>query len=454
VNKKIVSHIIGILLVLLVSIPVSAKKRHIPDSLQRITVEVNGIPFHMRRVEGGSFTMGGTIEQTDRDVYTDKPAHLVFLSPYYIAETEVTNQLWAAVMPERESLSPKGYPQHPISYVTWTDCQEFVRRLDSLTGRPFRLPTEAEWEYAARGGAKSKKHRFAGGDEPDSVGWTNHCSGNWTHPVARKRPNELGLYDMTGNVNEWCEDWYAPYNLGTMPNPCVRDSSEGRIARGASYDDCIANSHLSIRRWYAPETSRGYIGFRVAFTLPNDPMMQVEEVEQLPLTKKVKIKGKKLEFSLVPTEEPYYISDEISVQLWKKLMHKEAPSKIKSVATGMRPSDRMLFAERCSRESKEVMVVASAEEIVTAVQQGLIEPSKPNVSERDKNKDVRQLQKKRKNRKNLTLLTELVGVKLTQPDDPVLLQYKREDDDCRPLRLVIRKGARTGTIIVKKQSNL
>lgn len=425
-------------ILMLFAIPTFGKKRpHVPDSLQVITVEVKGIPIHMRRVEGGSFTMGGTIEQTDRDVYTDKPAHLVFLSPYYIAETEVTNQLWAAVMPERESLSPKGYPQHPISYVTWTDCQEFVRRLDSLTGRPFRLPTEAEWEYAARGGAKSKKHRFAGGDEPDSVGWTNHCSGNWTHPVARKHPNELGLYDMTGNVNEWCEDWYAPYNLGTEPNPCVRDSSEGRIARGGSYDDCIANSHLSIRRWYTPETSRGYIGFRVAFTLPDDPMMQVEVEQELPLTKKVKVNGKKLEFRLVPVEEPYYISEEISVQLWKKLMRKDPPSKIKSVATGMRPSDRMIFAERCSRESNERMTVASAEEIVTAVQQGLITTSKAEVKERDKGKSVQQLQKKRKSRKKLTLLTELVGVKLTQPDDPVLLQYKKENDEVRPLRLVI-----------------
>lgn len=430
----------GVMLALPAWMSMSAKRVHVPDSLQVITVEVAGIPIRMHRVEGGSFTMGGTIEQTDRDVYTDKPAHLVFLSPYYIAETEVTNQLWRAVMPEKESLSPNGYPQHPISYVTWTDCQEFVRRLDSLTGQHFRLPTEAEWEYAARGGAKSKKHRYAGGDEPDSVGWTNHCSGNWTHPVARKRPNELGLYDMTGNVNEWCEDWYAPYSLGTMPNPCVRDSSEGRIARGGSYDDCIANSHLSIRRWYTPETSRGYIGFRVAFTLPDDPMMHIEAEEELPLTKRVKIKGKKIDFTLVPVEKPYYISEEISVQLWKKMMHKDAPNKIKSVAIGMRPSDRMVFAERCSRESKEVLVVASAEEVVTAVQQGLIVSSKPDVNQRDKDKDVRQLQKKRKSRKKLTLLTELVGVKLTQPDDPVLLQYKREDDNSRPLRLVIRKG--------------
>ena len=148
--------------------------------------------------------------------------------------------------------------------------------------------------------------------------------------------------------------------------------------------------------------------------------------------------GKKLQFYLVPVEDPYYISDEITVQLWKKMMRKNPPSKIKSVAAGMRPSDRMIFAERCSREAKEVMRVANAEEIVTAVQQGLITTSKADVSERDKNKSVQQLQKKRKNRKKLTLLTELVGVKLTQPDDPVLLQYKKENDESRPLRMVIK----------------
>ena len=316
--------------------------------------------------------------------------------------------------------------------------QEFVRRLDSITGLPFRLPTEAEWEYAARGGDKSMSYRFAGGNEADSVGWTYSCSGAWKHPVGRKHPNELGLYDMTGNVSEWCQDLYGPYQLSTAPNPCGADTGSYRIARGGSYDDCIANSHLSIRRWYTPETSRGYIGFRVAFTLPDDPMMQVEEEKELPLTKKVKVGGKKLQFYLVPVEDPYYISDEITVQLWKKMMRKNPPSKIKSVAAGMRPSDRMIFAERCSREAKEVMRVANAEEIVTAVQQGLITTSKADVSERDKNKSVQQLQKKRKNRKKLTLLTELVGVKLTQPDDPVLLQYKKENDESRPLRMVIK----------------
>ena len=303
---------------LCLALPVLARKHKpvVPDSLKRLEIDVKGIGLTMQRVEGGSYLMGATQDQTDKDTYTDKPAHLVFLSPYYIATMEVTVQLWRTVMPEREIINPKGYPTVPISYVSWIDCQEFVRRLDSITGLPFRLPTEAEWEYAARGGAKSKAYRFAGGNEADSVGWTYSCSGNWKHPVGRKYPNELGLYDMTGNVSEWCQDIYGPYTLSTQPNPCGADTGRYRVTRGSSYDECIANSHLSVRRWHLPETATEYIGFRVALTLPNDPMMQVQQ-EEPPLTRSVRIKGKKLLFIYVPAEEPYYISEEVECSLWR-----------------------------------------------------------------------------------------------------------------------------------------
>ena len=144
-----------ILIAMMVSVlPIAARKRKpiVPDSLQRLAISVNGIEFTMQRVEGGSFVMGATPDQYDRDIYTDKPAHLVFLSPYYIAAAEVPVLLWRAVMPEMEVINPKGYPTVPVSYVSWYDCQEFVRRLDSITGLPFRLPTEAEWEYQKRNG--------------------------------------------------------------------------------------------------------------------------------------------------------------------------------------------------------------------------------------------------------------------------------------------------------------
>ena len=289
---------------------VARDKRVVPDSLQRLEIDVMGATIVMQRVEGGSFMMGSTVEQVDRDIYTDKPAHLVFLSPpYYIATTEVTNALWQKVMPEKETLAPKGYPTNPVSYISWNDAQEFVRRLDSITGLPFRLPTEAQWEYAARGGGKSERFRFAGDMIADSVGWLYPYAGNWTHPVARKKPNELGLFDMTGNVAEWCQDRFGAYTLNTLPDPCGPDTGSYRVARGGSYDNCVANSHISVRKWYKPETSAGYLGIRVALTLPNDPMMQPIP-EEPPLTKTIRVKGRKLKFYYVPAEQPYYISDE------------------------------------------------------------------------------------------------------------------------------------------------
>ena len=433
--------LIGLLCLVL---PLFARKHKpvVPDSLQCLEIAINGINFTMQRVEGGSFMMGATLDQTDRDLYTDKPAHLVFLSPFYMATTEVTVQLWRAVMPEREIINPKGYPTVPVSYVSWLDCQEFVRRLDSITGLPFRLPTEAEWEYAARGGAKSKKSRFAGGNEADSVGWIYPCSGNWKHPVGRKHPNELGLYDMTGNVSEWCRDIYGPYTLSTQPDPCGADTGRYRIVRGGSYDECIANSHISVRRWHLPETATEYIGFRVALTLPDDPMLQPIS-EEPPLTRSVRIQGKKLRFFYVPAEQPYYISEEIECPLWKKLMFKDAPGRYKSVALGMNKSDRTRFAEYCSRISKEALFVASAEQIVLAEQLRIIEHFQPNVSHKRKNDSTRSIQRRRKAADRLSPWTELVGVRLPKPDDPVLLQFKTADDDSRPLRLVIFCSSRS-----------
>lgn len=423
----------SIILLLVAIPPLAAKKRpQVPDSLRRMTVEVNGVPLTMQRVEGGSFLMGATHEQYDPDTYTDKPAHLVFLSPFYMATTEVTSQLWKTVMPDKETLCPSGYPQHPISYVNWYDCQEFVRRLDSITGLPFRLPTEAEWEYAARGGERSRSFRFAGDHCADTVGWLYACSGNWTHPVACKRPNELGLYDMTGNVAEWCQDLYGPYRLSTTPDPQGPDTGSCRIVRGGSYDECAANSHLSVRRWYAPETAAGYIGFRVALTLPDDPMMQ-KETESPALTRNIRIKGKKLRFTLVPAEQPYYISDEVTASFWKKIKGMEPPGNEQGAAVGMSWQERLRFAEECSRIADQPLAVASVAETDTAIQKGAIGSLKPK-----KERSAREIHRSRKAREKLSPWTELVGVKLALPDDPVLLQFKGDANEKRPLRLTWR----------------
>ena len=424
--------ITALLLLLLLSL--AAKKRQpVPDSLQTLIFEVNGVPIRMQRVEGGSFVMGATPDQHDPDTYTDKPAHLVFLSPYYMATTEVTNRLWRAVMSEKEMLELSGYPEHPVSFVSWHEAQRFVRRLDSITGMPFRLPTEAEWEFAARGGAKSKHYRFAGGDISDSIGWLYSVAGNWTHPVAHKQPNELGLYDMTGNVAEWCQDLYGPYQLTTAPDPCGADTGSFRIVRGGSYDEAKANCHLSVRRWYEPETSVGYIGLRVALSMPDDLMKQVVP-EEPPLTQKVRIKGRRLHFYLVPGEEPYYISDEISANQWKRVMAAEPPDKERGLAVGMSRQERLRFAETCSRLADKPLAVASIAEVDSAIAKGVIDPPK----QPKRKQSVRSTQRSRRTREKLSPWTELVGVRLSLPDDPVLLEYKGDANEKLPLRLIIK----------------
>lgn len=429
-------------LVVLLWLPVSAKKRlAVPDSLRSMRIEVKGVGITMKRVEGGSFIMGATSEQYDPDTYTDKPAHLVFLSPFYIATTEVTNRLWRAVMEEREMLNLSGYPEHPVSFVSWHEAQEFIRRLDSITGLPFRLPTEAEWEYAARGGEKSRHFRFAGSNEADTVGWLYPIAGQWTHPVGGKQPNELGLYDMTGNVAEWCQDLYGAYQLSTHPNPCGADTGSYRIARGGSYDDCKANSHLSVRRWHSPETSVGYIGLRVALTLPNDPVassqlrgVNSDEEGYLPLVQKIRFKGRRLHFSLVPGEEPYYISEEISASLWKKITGFEPPAKEKGIAIGMSKQERIRFAELCSRAAERPFSVATLVEIDSALSKGVIAP--PQSPKRPRS--VRATQRSRKTREKLSPWAELIGVRVKQPDDPVLLEFQGDANEKLPLRLILR----------------
>ena len=163
------------------------------------TFTVNGVSFTMKFVEGGIFQMGGNEADSD-----EKPVHSVTLNSYYMGETEVTQVLWQVVMGNNPSYF-KGNSL-PVEQVSWNDCQEFIRELNQKTGKNFRLPTEAEWEYAARGGKKSNGYKYAGSNNIDSVAWYTDNSGSKTHPVKGKSSNELGLYDMSGNVWEWCFD--------------------------------------------------------------------------------------------------------------------------------------------------------------------------------------------------------------------------------------------------------
>lgn len=218
------------------------------------TIEVNGVSFVMIMVEGGTFTMGATSEQGSDVFSSEKPAHQVTLSDYYIGETEVTQALWKAVMGTNPSHF-KG-DSNPVEKVRWNDCQEFIRKLNSLTGRTFRLPTEAEWEYAARGGNQSKGYKYSGSNTLSSVAWYTDNSSSKTHAVKTKSPNELGLYDMSGNVCEWCSDWYGSYSSSSQKNPTGPTSGSDRVLRGGSrfysarfcrvsYRDCSPDGPLS-----------------------------------------------------------------------------------------------------------------------------------------------------------------------------------------------------------------
>lgn len=168
-------------------------------------------------VSGGTFTMGATSEQGSDAYDNEKPAHRVTLSSYHIGKYEVTQAEWRAVMGSNPSKF-KG-DNLPVEQVSWNDCQEFIRKLNSITGKNFRLPTEAEWEFAARGGNNSRGYKYSGSNDIGSVAWYDDNSGYETHPVGHKSPNELGLYDMSGNVWEWCQDWLGDYSSSFQTNP-------------------------------------------------------------------------------------------------------------------------------------------------------------------------------------------------------------------------------------------
>jgi len=169
----------------------------------------NGVSFNMISIKGDTFLMGTPATQTGSGT-NERPQHFVTVSDYKIGQTEVTQELWVAVMGSNPSAFP-GDPQRPVDNVSWEMCQEFIDSLNRLTGMNFRFPTEAEWEFAAKGGNQSKGYIFAGSNTPAPVAWYSTNSGSKTQPVAQKEANELGLYDMSGNVEEWCQDWYKEY---------------------------------------------------------------------------------------------------------------------------------------------------------------------------------------------------------------------------------------------------
>ena len=233
------------------------------SSANMLPITVNGVSFNMIKVDGGTFTMGATSEQ--QNPYPDEnPTHQVTLSSYYIGETEVTQALWKAVMGKNPSKF-KG-DNLPVERVLWKDCQKFIEKLNSITGKRFRLPTEAEWEFAARGGNKSNLTQYSGGGNIDDVAWYDGNSGKKTHPVKKKKANELGIYDMSGNVWEWCQDWWGSYGSSAQTNPKGPDSGSFRVLRGGSWFNNASYCRLSIHIGVSPRFRGDAIGFRLALS--------------------------------------------------------------------------------------------------------------------------------------------------------------------------------------------
>lgn len=440
---KLFSHILIPAMLLALALPAFAKRSLVPDSLVCPEYRVGEITFRMQRVEGGAFVMGATNDQYDEHTTTDKPAHTVVLSPFYIAQTEVTNELWHAVMPERRIVEGWMDPTQPITYISWDDAQLFIQRLDSITGMPFRLPTEAEWEFAARGGNESKSFRFAGSDMADLVAWHTGNAGFKKHEVMKKQPNELGIYDMTGNVSEWCQDWFGEYYYGTEPNPKGPEQGDKRIVRGGSFDNCADNIHLSCRQYYAPDEANNCIGFRLALTLPNDPVILAEqakaakEAKKKELTRNVKVDGVRIKFLYVPADQPYYIAEtNITQTQWAKVMGKG--EKGSQEATGMTRAERNRFLQRCARKSGTALAIATPEQIKEAEELGVISPIKNERKKKSWEKDAASIQAHRKRVKRAQVFADLVGVKLKTTSDPVLRSLESGYDETQPLRLIIR----------------
>ena len=229
------------------------------------TFNVNGVEFKMIKVKGGTFRMGATSEQGSDAFGFAEPVHSVALSGYYIGETEVTQELWEAVMGSNPSFFT-GNNQRPVESVSWNDCQEFIKELNRLTGKKFRLPTEAEWEYAARGGKYSKDYvyKYSGSNDADEVAWYYDNSGDETHPVKTKKANKLGLYDMSGNVWEWCNDWYGSYQSNSRTNPTGPSEGEYRVLRGGSWDFFVGFVRVSVSSICTPDHRNYNFGLRLA----------------------------------------------------------------------------------------------------------------------------------------------------------------------------------------------
>lgn len=251
----------------LMALPAFAQ--HAPSDEQSLTTNVNSIAFVMKKITAGTFNMGCTGEMDGSDCYDwEKPAHTVTLTTdYYLGETEVTQALWRAVMGvDPPQLVFPGCDECPVESVSWEDVQTFLQKLNQKTGQTYRLPTEAEWEFAARGGTLGKKYKYSGSNDINAVAWYDANAYGKTHSIKGKAPNELGLYDMSGNVYEWCQDWWGDYSSSAQTNPTGPNSGSNRVIRGGSWVINPRFCRASYRGSNTPQDRHYNLGFRLAKT--------------------------------------------------------------------------------------------------------------------------------------------------------------------------------------------
>ena len=228
------------------------------SSTTGLSAELNKLINNMVYVSGGTFIMGGD------DSSDQMPTHSVTLSSYYICKYEVTQALWRAVM----GSNPSNFKGNnlPVENVSWYDCQTFIKRLNSYTGRNFRLPTEAEWEFAARGGNYSRHYKYSGSNHIDDVAWYIDNSNKRPHPVGTKQANEIGLYDMSGNVGEWCSDWDGSYSSYSQTNPTGPNSGSSRVNRGGFWRYNARYCRTPERNSKTPDYCVNYLGLRLVLS--------------------------------------------------------------------------------------------------------------------------------------------------------------------------------------------
>jgi len=263
INKELVSKVL--ILLFIASAVITSTRCSERNEDDPTNPKAEAVAIEMVHVKGGTFTMGCTTEQEDDCRNDEIPDHEVILSDFYIGKYEVTQKQWKAVMGNNPSFF-KG-DSLPVEDISWNDIQNFIIKLNIKTGKKYRLPTEAEWEYAARGGNKSKGYKYSGSDNIYFVAWYGDNSHYSTHAVGTLFPNELGIYDMSGNVEEWCNDWYARYSDATQTNPKGPSIGEWRVFRGGSYYDKGKQIHymrVSYRACNPPNEKSDRVGFRLA----------------------------------------------------------------------------------------------------------------------------------------------------------------------------------------------